>query len=151
MKAVICGVTTVVLGATIPALANGPDLGWLGGHWCTGAGPDRTEEFWLPPRGGQTVGLGRTTAGGAMSGFEYLRIVIVQGALTYVAQPGGGPATRFAATGHGAGWIEFANPEHDFPQRIRYERHGAELRAAIAGPGPDGETMTIPFEYRPCD
>ena len=59
-------------------------------------------------------------------------------------------ALDFAIANHGDGWVVFENPAHDFPNRIEYRRDGAGLRASIAGPGADGKTLEIPFNYHCC-
>jgi hypothetical protein len=46
--------------------------------------------------------------------------------------PGGGAPVEFAMTNQSTRSIEFANPAHDFPQRIRYWREGDTLNAEIA-------------------
>ena len=40
---------------------------------------------------------------------------------------------------------EFANPEHDFPQRIRYTRDGDLLQAELSGGNP---MRRIEFRFR---
>ena len=46
--------------------------------------------------------------------------------------PNGGAPVEFAWVGQDDRSIEFANPAHDFPQRIRYWREGNKLNAEIA-------------------
>jgi hypothetical protein len=41
----------------------------------------------------------------------------------------------------------FENLEHDFPQRIEYQRDGDRLTATISGPGEDGEVQSISFGW----
>jgi hypothetical protein len=123
---------------------------WLAGHWCMAHGDELVEEYWLPPRGGMMLGLGRTLASGEARAFEFLRIELRDGWPTFVAQPNGVPPTPFRLTASGPGWARFENPEHDFPKRVEYRRTGQGLHAQIAGPGTDGRERVIPFDYRPC-
>ena len=52
--------------------------------------------------------------------------------LALEAQPGGRfPPTLFPATEIGDSRVVFANPEHDFPQRITYSLDGRTLRARV--------------------
>ncbi len=125
-------------------------LSWFDGHWCAESGGERIEEYWTPDHGGMRLGLSRTLRGERTTGFEFLRIVTERGVPTYVAQPGGGAAVRFARSASGAGWITFENRAHDFPQRIEYRRDGDTLHARIAGPGEGGKELVIPFDYRGC-
>ena len=139
----------LVTGAAGADPAAAPD--WIGGHWCTTSGEEVFEEWWLPPHGGITIGIARSRNNDRTTGFEYLRIVELDGALTYLAQPGGKPPTAFRMTAGGAQWIRFENLKHDFPQRIEYRRYGDSLHAETAGPGPDGEERVFSFDYRRCD
>ena len=128
----------------------GEKIAWIAGHWCTDADGEVIEEFWLPPIGGEMLGLSRTRKKGQMTGFEYLRIVITDGVMSYIAQPGGRPPTLFTRSASGENWVRFENPDHDFPQRIEYRRDGDTLKAEIAGPGSQGQEMVIPFNYQRC-
>ncbi|MFT3761135.1 MAG: DUF6265 family protein [Pseudoxanthomonas sp.] len=132
------------------AVAGGPELDWLAGHWCGGQGERRIDEAWLPEAAGVLVGVSRTVDGAKLESFEFMRIVSDGGAASLHVQPNGVPPTVFAMAAHGEGWIRFENPEHDFPNRIEYRREGDRLHAYIAGPGRDGKELRIPFEYRRC-
>lgn len=99
-----------------------------------------TEELWMPPQGDLMLALSRTVAPGKATRFEFLLIGVENGRPYYEARPQGGPPTRFGLSASGPGWAEFANPEHDFPKAVRYERAGDALKAEIRGPGRDGET-----------
>jgi len=126
-------------------------LDWMAGHWCTTSGENSAEEFWLPPRGGELVGLGRTYTADRTLAFEFLRIAAPEGVLSFIAQPGGRPPTHFARTGGGPHWVRFENPEHDFPQRIEYRRDGDRLYAEVAGPGNNGEETVIHVDFHACE
>ena len=56
----------------------------------------------------------------------------VGGALQFIPQPGGAPATCFALVSWEDGRAQFENPDHDFPQRITYSRDGDRLTATIS-------------------
>ena len=126
-----------------------PQLDWLAGHWCGDDSP-RVEETWLPAVGGELHGIGRTLGPDCVLAFEFLRIAKHEGALSYLAQPGGRPPTAFAWTAGGADWARFENPQHDFPTRIEYRRQGDGLQAEIAGPDDAGGEQTIQFGFKPC-
>ncbi len=65
--------------------------------------------------------------------FEHMRIIQKDdGTLVFFAQPFGRPAAEFPMVDRGNATIEFANPAHDYPQRIRYWREGDRLRARIS-------------------
>lgn len=115
------------------------DLAWLEGHWTGADGPLQMEEIWTSPAGDSLVGLHKdvaTRAGAArMVSFEFLRIDAGADGIAYIAQPGGQPPTRFALAEIGARRVVFANPTHDFPQRILYWLDDAgALHARVEGP-----------------
>ncbi len=141
----------LLFAAALRAAEPAPSLDWIAGHWCMEDGAVAIDELWLPPHGGVVLGLSRTRTPEATDGFEYLRIVETDGVPSYVAQPGGRPATAFPMTAFGELWIRFENPEHDFPQRIEYRRDGDRLYAEIAGPGEQGEEQVIRFDYARCE
>ncbi len=104
-------------------------LAWLAGCWHGDAG----EECWLAPRGGTMVGVNRgPDRPRRQSFFELLRIVEDEEGVVLLAQPAGrSPAVRFRAVEVGESRVVFANPEHDFPQRITYWREGSGLKARV--------------------
>jgi len=142
------GIVLTGVAAAVPSAAS---LDWMAGHWCTEGGAHTVEELWLPPHGGVAIGIGRTRTAEATAAFEYLRILEVDGALSYVAQPGGRPPVVFRHADGGERWIRFENPDHDFPTRIEYRREGDALHAEIAGPGEDGEEQVVRFDYARCE
>jgi hypothetical protein len=95
-------------------------LAWLAGSWQGTAGGVEMEELWLAPKGGAMVGLHRDVAGGRMVSFEFLRIEADADGLVYQASPRGRPATPFRLVESAKNRVVFANPQHDFPQRILY-------------------------------
>ena len=133
-----------------PAAASGEALAWLAGHWCGTDEAQTLEETWTAPRANEMLGIGRTLAGGRMLSFEYMRIVDIQGKLTFIGQPGGVPPTSFERSDGGADWIRFENRKHDYPQRIEYRRAGEGLHAEIGGPGAAGKEEVIAYNYTRC-
>jgi hypothetical protein len=125
-------------------------LDWLAGHWCLEQQGKFIEEYWAPPRGGRIVAMGRTTVNGVAKSFEYLRIELSNGVVTFIAQPEGTPPMPFAMTSSGPGWAVFENPQHDFPKRVEYRRTDKGLWAQISGPGEDGRQQAIDFDYSAC-
>lgn len=149
----LLGVVLALAASPTIAGGSGDSLAWMAGQWCGTAGTLEVEEAWLPERDGKLHGVGRAFKDGAIASFEFMRIGADDGGVqTYYAQPGGQPQTAFKRTDGGEDWIRFENPDNDFPHRVEYRRNGDDrLRAEIAGPGADGKTMTIPFEFRRCE
>jgi hypothetical protein len=106
---------------------------WLAGAWSNADGERWTEEFWTHPRGGIMIGASREGEGDKLRSWESIRILRTpDGSLAYFPTPNGGAPVEFAMTGQTAESIEFSNPAHDYPQRIRYWREGQSLNAEIA-------------------
>jgi hypothetical protein len=135
--------TPATAGVAVPAADR---LGWLAGCWeGTLSNGAAYEEVWLAPRGGVLLGVARMTRDGRTLSFEFIRVLDDDGTLVYAAQPAGRPATPFRATAVVYGDVTFENPEHDFPQRIRYRLDGeAGLHARIEGER-DGQVRAIDF------
>ena len=124
--------TLVLLSACADAQMPSDDLSWISGHWRSDENGQITEEFWTDDNGGLMLGGNRTIAGGQARAFEFLRIQSSPDGRAYCAQPGGSTPTCFALSEQGENWVVFENAEHDFPQRIRYERDGERLTATIS-------------------
>jgi len=123
------------------------DLAWMAGSWASREGGKVMEEHWTAPAAGLMLGLHRDVAGGRAA-FEFLRIQENDGAVTYLASPRGRPETPFALVEVAAQRAVFANPEHDFPQRILYWRVRESLCAAVEGLL-DGETIREEWCWQP--
>ncbi|HJZ70508.1 MAG TPA: DUF6265 family protein [Vicinamibacterales bacterium] len=131
--------------ATAPAAASIADVAWMAGTWVSTNGRQTVEEHWTSPAGGAMLSVSRTVADGKLAEFEFLRIVERGGGLVYIAQPNGRPPTEFAMTRRDDDSVTFENPQHDFPQLIRYEkRTDGTLVASISG-GPAGRQMSWVF------
>ena len=74
----------------------------------------------------------RARRGGRLVESETTIIRRLGGRAVYEASPGGATPVTFTETARGARQVTFANPGHDYPQRIRYWRDGPELVAEIS-------------------
>ena len=131
----------------------GPDvdrLSWLSGCWTQPRGNGLVEEQWMAPRGGSMLGMSRTVSGGTTVEYEFLRIAVVGGVLSYVAKPSGQAEAAFSVKSIEDGVVVFENLAHDFPQRIIYRRNAdASITARIEGTV-KGETRGRDFPYKRC-
>lgn len=130
----IAAIAGLALAVAAPAQEAAPSMpGWMAGAWQQVDGDRWTEEYWTAPRGGLMLGAGRSGRGEALREWEATRIQIGEdGKPAFIASPEGGSPTRFALVSAGPTEIVFANPAHDYPQRIRYWRDGAALMAEVA-------------------
>lgn len=114
-----------------PSLEN---LAWLTGCWEGRQGEASIEEIWSKPAGGSMLGLGRTVKGGKTTSYEFMQFREENGTLVFLPQPQGGTRTSFPLKDSFGEKLTFENKEHDFPQRVIYERKGpGSLLAAIEG------------------
>ena len=134
MKTALLAYLAALAAAPVVAQQQAAFPAWLAGAWSTeSAAGAWTEEFWTHPRGGIMIGASREGRGDTLRTWESIRIIRkADGTLAYVPMPNGGPPIEFAMVRQDAGSIEFANPDHDYPQRIRYWRDGDTLHAEIS-------------------
>lgn len=131
--------------ATPPAAPSSAEafaaLAFMAGCWEGDQDGVHSEECWLAPANGLMVGMHRDLFKSGKAFFEFLRVESGTEGIAYLASPAGAPATAFRLAAASAGRVEFANPQHDFPQRIIYQADGADkLKARVEGPGPSGTT-----------
>lgn len=132
-----------------PAAAD--RLGWLAGCWVARSPTRVVEEQWMRPRGGTLLGMSRTVAADSTVGHELMRIVQRGGGLVFVAHPSGQAPAEFPAVEAGPERAVFADPAHDFPQRIIYRRVGADSLVARVEGERGGTTRGIDFRYARVD
>lgn len=125
------------------------DLSWISGSWCSQQEDAMVEERWLPATTNRLLAVNRTLKNGETLAFEFLQIDLSRTPPVYLAQPGGREATPFVLTALRGQGATFSNPDHDFPQTIRYERSGPSLTATIAGPSDEGE-VSYAVRFEPC-
>ena len=109
-------------------VAEPPAFSWLEGCWMTQDGAYR--EVWQ--RGGSDLLFGFATMSheGEVVFFEQMRIEADTPA--FYAYPAGKGPSPFPLESSGSTEAVFANPNHDYPQRIRYAREGSGLVATIS-------------------
>lgn len=131
-----------------PAVPTGPELPeWMAGTWAMQDGAEWADEIWTDPRGGVMIGVGRSGFGSELKSWEITRIVAdADGKVSFKARPNGEGETVFPKVLESEQAIEFANPAHDYPQRIRYWRQGKLLMAEISKL--DG-SEAVRVNYRP--
>ena len=146
---------SVFLASASPAVARDharvDALAWFAGCWTRTTARSIVEEQWMRPAGGLMLGvsrtLRRTAAGDSATEFEFVRVSERAGKLVYTAQPSGQAVAEFTSESVSDTSVIFANPAHDFPQRIIYRRRGADsLLARIEGMR-NGMMRGVDFPY----
>ena len=127
-------------------------LGWMAGCWEAEARGVTVHEQWMRPAAGTMLGMGRTVRGDSTVAHEFMRLVERGGRVVLVVHPSGQAEAEFTATEASERALVLENPDHDFPQRIRYRRAGADsLPARIEGTAGGRERgIDFPFVRTAC-
>ena len=145
VMAVVCQVVAVTRALEPVGIK---DVAWLQGCW-EDRSPQRTiEEQWMAPRGTNMIGMGRTVRGDRLVDFELVVLREQDGALAYEAHPAGQPSAVFIARTVSESTVIFENPQHDFPQRIGYQRKGPDALLAWVEGTDKGQARRVEFPYR---
>jgi len=123
-------------------------VAWLQGCWETVSQQLTVEEQWMAPRGGSMIGMGRTVRGGTLVEYEMVIIRQQGNQLAYEAHPSGQPSAVFIASTATDSIVVFENPQHDFPQKVGYQRTGPDALLAWIEGTDKGQTRRIEFPYR---
>jgi hypothetical protein len=139
------------VGAPTPSAQQPTGIGrveWMQGCWEQSS-PQRTiDEQWMSPRGGSMLGMSRTMRDGRLVEHELMILTERGDQLAYEAHPSGQTPATFVSSMITPSMVVFENSTHDFPQRIGYERKGADsLTAWVEGPQ-NGRTRRIEFAYQ---
>ena len=120
---------------------------WMAGTWMTEDGASWSDEVWTDARGGMMLGIARTGFGPRLESWELTQMrQKPDGSISFFIQTPGLRATEFPMVLVSDEAIEFANPSHDYPQRIRYWRQGKLLMAEVSKI--DG-SQAMRWNYRP--
>jgi len=123
-------------------------LAWLEGRWETARPRLVTQEQWLPPLGNTMMCIGRVVKSDCLVDYEVVIIREHGSRFAYEAHPLGQESATFLSTVVTDSTVIFENLAHDFPQRIGYQRFGADsLVAWVEGPS-HGKTKRNEFAYR---
>jgi hypothetical protein len=120
-------------------------LVWLAGCWKHEEPDFKRDEQWMRPSGGTMIGMSRSVSEGRTVEYEYLRIEWRDGRLAYVASPSGQAEAVFLEAEITDRKAVFEALEHDFPQRIAYERMSPRSILAWIEGEVDGVSRVVEF------
>lgn len=140
-----------------PANARIEDLAWLTGSWSgdiLGAGAStRFETHYTTPQGGVILSSSKAfDKEGKLRWFEFERFEAKDGALQVVPHPNGVASVPFTLAEYdpAAKRAVFANPQHDYPNRITYHRVAEDrLLILVAGETPEAPVMRFVLSRQP--
>ena len=121
---------------------------YLQGCWERRANDRVVEEQWSRPMGGTMMGTGRTVVRDSVRSYEFTRIYTRGTRLVYAAQPSGQKPAEFESTVLTDDEVVFANPQHDYPQRVIYRKGGPDSLMARTEGKINGVERDIDFIYR---
>lgn len=137
-------------GASNRATQTPARLQWMAGCWRITTPTSTTDEQWMLPAGGVMLGMSRSVRHAAgrdsVVAYEFTRIFMRGDTLIYGAMPSRQAPAEFVAEAINDRSVVFANPAHDFPQRIRYRVAGDSLHASIEGTI-RGQRRVIPYPF----
>ena len=139
-------ITVGLMLAAFNAHAEIADLDWMSGCWALAGQDDGSVEQWSRPAGTTMLGFNRVVSDGKTVAFEYLRIIEDEDVgLVLIASPSGQETASFSLLNMSDNKVVFANPKHDFPQRIifRLDDQG-KLFGRIEG-AIDGTARAVDF------
>lgn len=156
MKYKVCALTIL---AMIPfmelhgAATLVSDLGWMTGSWIGGSSDGTVyESHYSAPSGGVIVSSSKEIRNGRTVSTDFEMIFQKDGRIIFQPFPNGVkspisfPLAAFDALARRA---VFENREHDFPQVFIFEQPALDtLRITLEGPGKDGATRSIVYEFR---
>jgi len=130
MKTVLLFLALLLSSGCAAQTAGISQLDWMAGCWESTSGVSHTHEQWMRPAGGSMIGMSRTVRNDTTLSYESMQIVERGDRVVFLAQPSGQAPAEFPAVDVTLEIAVFANPQHDFPQRIRYRRAGPDSLAA---------------------
>src|SRR5690349_18050491 len=133
--------------------ASFDNLSWIAGCWQGKMGSGTTQEQWMKPEGDSMLGMSRTVVNGKTPYFEFLQIKRDGDDLVYVARLQGKEPTPFKLVKLNESAAVFENLQHDFPQRIAYQRQiDGSLIATIEGDDKGKpKRVDFPMQRVKCD
>lgn len=149
--AAICAVLLPVGARQAPTSLD--KLAWIGGCWQGKMGSGVTQEQWMRPEGDSMLGMSRTVVNGKTPFFEFLQIKRDGEDLVYIARPQGKEPTPFKLVKLNESAAVFENLQHDFPQRIAYQRQvDGSLIATLEGEDKGkSKRVDFPMQRVKCD
>ncbi len=153
MRHLLTGLTLLVLTLVSGAgsrAAELSDLAWLEGTWQRETSRGPVYEHWERLSDNTWEGGSwRQATDGPRRTLEWLLLVKMGGELFYIPKVGENALpVPFKLTSLGDDRAVFENLDHDFPQRIIYQRRSdSAMHVRIEGPGDGGQTQGIEFEF----
>ncbi len=120
---------------------------WLAGCWESRTSEVVIEEQWMAPRGRSMISMARTVHADTLIDFTQVVLREKDGGLEFETHQYNQPIALFKATQITTDYMLFENPLHDFPQRIGYDRRGADSLVAWMDGKVKGANRRVEVRY----
>jgi len=147
LRATLILIGLLAAGGALGAPSKLVRIAWLQGCWKAESPSRVIEENWTAPRGGAMIGVSSTVRGDSLVEYELLVLRQVRGALAYEAHPSGQAVTTFTARELTDSTVVFADPAHDYPQEVGYQRVGVDSLVAWIDGTIKGKPRRVEFRY----
>lgn len=132
---------------TAPSMES---LSFMVGCWRQGDINGLREHF-TPPAANMMTGLSQFWRGDRIVDWEFHRIDLTEAGPALTPHPRGEASVSFTATELTASRVVFSNPDHDFPNRIIYDRVAPDSLVVVAeADGPDGRRLAFRMARVSC-
>ncbi len=132
-------------GGTLSAQQTAP--AWLAGCWRQAEAGQITDEVWLPRSGGGMIGMSRTVENDSLRTWELMLIREGANGLSFEVSPSGQSMAVFLSSALTDTTVAFENLTRDYPQMIRYTRHGTDSLVAVVSGAIHDRQRAIEFHY----
>lgn len=142
IKQIIGVALMTIVTTSIQAHSQGAEtyLGILSGCWSGEFDGTVIEERWDKLAGGLMLGTAKTVKGNVAAEFEFLKIQVNEGNVTFTPYINGAEASTFQLNeaASSATKLVFENPQNDFPKKIIYAKSGSALDIELSGDSASG-------------
>jgi Domain of unknown function (DUF6265) len=121
-------------------------LAWISGHWQSVTPRGVVEEHWTGPSDDSMIGMSRTTREGRTANFEFLRLIVRDGEIFYVAYPNAKKEAQFKLISATPEQATFEGGD-EHVQRVIYRKENDGIVGRIEGTQ-DGKPFSAEFHYR---
>ena len=128
---------------------NIDNLKWLTGQWEGLQGKGVYHEEWELSENDELKGRAYMILKSEIVNVESLKIHVIDNSVYYTADVSHNPApVSFRLTSHTDTLFVFENPEHDFPQKITYEKKDDNILIAVVEATRNGNTRRIEYTLK---
>jgi hypothetical protein len=131
------------------ALAQTPNLhtlAWIAGDWQFKGDQELIEEHWTLPVDDSMIGMSRTTRAQTTRAFEFMRIILRDNEIYYVASPNARKVVEFKLVEADSQHAVFQGGD-EHVQRVIYRRNGPTGMVARIEGTQDGKAFAEDYAY----